>query len=154
MIFSRRTLRWLPLLCLSLASCRATTSSIDPGLEQELQGALRKLEESYRSGDLLGVADAYADDALILEPDGRRIRGRQAVDAFWSDIAEPVEWRIETWQTGGDGNTAYQTGRSWRSARTDGVARTAVVDFLILWQRHADRGWQIAVESTWEAAGD
>src|SRR5262245_44139231 len=41
-----------------------------PTLSSEIESRNRRLEELFRAGDLLGVADLYADDGVLIDESG------------------------------------------------------------------------------------
>jgi uncharacterized protein (TIGR02246 family) len=134
----------------ALLACRAMRP--EPLLEPEFHGTIRELnrelERRFRDGDLLGVADLYADDALMLGPDGRRVEGREAIDAYWARISEPRDWRLDVREIGGSSAAAYELGRSTLTIAPGGEPRTAVVDFLVLWRPEGD-SYRIVLDMYW-----
>lgn len=135
----------LPLLPACLSSRNAPKASFAP----EIEALNRELERRFRDGDLLGVADIYADNALMIPRGGERSQGREAIDAYWSAIADPIDWRLEIFEIGGSDELAYERGRSHMVRRREGVEHTSVVDFMLLWERHGEAGWKIAVDAYW-----
>jgi len=136
-----------PLLLLgSCASSPRTTETSDP-FAPEIEALSRELEERFRAGDLLGIADLYADDAILISPTART-EGREAIDAYWSAITVPVGWRLDISEIGGSEELAYELGRSHRVRREDNAEHTSVVDFLLSWKKDAQGDWRIAVDMT------
>ena len=143
-----RAVALLSILVGLLSGCLAAREP-DAVLRAEIRNATRRLEERFRGGDLLGVADAYADDALLMGPGGLRVAGREAIDAYWSRIQEPVDWRIDIHEIGGGGDLAYELGTSHLTTVRDGELHTSVVDFVVLWKRAKTASWRIAVDAYW-----
>lgn len=137
------------LLVLGALACRSAPPAPPPAWRGELEARTRELETRYRAGNLLGVADLYADDGEIVDASGRRVRGRSELDAYWSAIEEPLDWRLETQALRGSGTIAYQTGTSTLSLRREGVAQTFVTDFLLVWRREPDGEWRIELDLYW-----
>ena len=135
---------------LCLAGCRTPRSSA-ASFRSEIEARNRELESSFREGDLLGVADVYADDARILGPDAAPVEGRSGIDEYWSDIARPLDWRLEIHELGGSEALVYELGTSRMTRLVDGVPQTVVVDFLLLWRRDAARAWRIVLDVYWAA---
>ena len=94
------TRRSLPLLLLALlASCAAPNP-----LQAEIEARTAEWTAMFDAGDYAGVAQVYADDAILLGPDAGRTEGREAIDAYWADSAGRPWWRLETHVVeGGDG---------------------------------------------------
>jgi ketosteroid isomerase-like protein len=146
-----RAKRPLALAGLVLAACQATPAAPSPAWQVALEARVRELEELYRAGNLLGVADIYADDGELGDARGARVRGRAALDAYWSGIEEPLEWHLVTHALRGSEAVAYQTGTSTLSMRRDGSVETIVTDFLVVWRREPDGAWRIELDLYWPA---
>lgn len=141
------------LLCLGLLAlaggCNLTGREREPAYRTEIEALNRRLEEELRSGNLLGVADVYADDAVLLNARGERTEGRAEIDEYWSSIEHPVDWRLEIRAIRGSDALAYETGTSHLTTRRGGELHTAVVDFLLLWRRAENGEWRIALDAFW-----
>jgi uncharacterized protein (TIGR02246 family) len=132
-----------------LAGCAGTRERAVPSHVREIEARNRDLERQFREGNLLGVADAYADDAVLIDARGRRTSGREEIDAYWSSIESPVEWRLEIRGVRGSDAIAYEIGTSRLTTRRDAGLHTAVTDFLLLWQREPDGEWRIQLDAYW-----
>ncbi len=137
------------LAVLGTLACHSVPDAPAPAWRAELEARTRELETRYRAGNLLGVADLYADDGEIVDASGRRVRGRSELDAYWSSIEEPLDWRLATRTLRGSEHIAYQTGTSTLSLRQDGVVQTFVTDFLVVWRREPDGEWRIELDLYW-----
>lgn len=136
---------WLA-LC---AGCRATAEAPLPAWQAAILARNRELEREFAAGNLLGVADIYADDGVIVDAAGERTRGRVALDAYWSGIEEPLEWRLELRELSGSEAIAYQLGTSRLSTHHEGLVRTSVCDFLLVWRHDPDGAWRIEYDAYW-----
>jgi uncharacterized protein (TIGR02246 family) len=139
----------LPLLFLFPAACASSprTTATSALFAPEIEALNRELEERFRAGNLLGVADLYADDALLITPTSV-IEGRGAIDAYWSEITVPVSWRLVIFEIGGSEDLAYQLGRSQRVWRSNKAEHSSEADFLLIWKKDAEGGWKIAIDTT------
>ena len=126
----------------SSATIRNTTTA----LRAEVESINRQMEEAYNRGDMLGVAQYYADDAVLKGPRGYEVRGRSAIDAFWRGIQNPKSWRLEAFDIGGSANEAYQYGRSTLVQSGSPTDRTSVTNFVVIWKRGADGKLRIALD--------
>lgn len=104
------------------------------------------MEAAFARGDLKAVARFYADDAVMMGPRGERVRGREAIDRYWSTISNPRRWKLDVFDVGGSLNEAYQLGRSSLTFLHDGQERTSVTDFIVIWKRTPGAEWKIAVD--------
>jgi uncharacterized protein (TIGR02246 family) len=102
-----------------------------------------------RAGNADGLADAYADDALFVLPDGKTIRGRTAVRDFYAARAAARDSIV-----GGElhslGRTALRPDLvlEWgegnlRVRAADGAINTRGGPYVTLWQRQPDGAWRI-----------
>jgi len=137
----------LPLLLLGACATGPRTTETSAPFAPQIEALSRELEERFRTGNLLGIADLYADDAILISSTAR-IEGREAIDAYWSQITAPVDWRLEIFEIGGSEELAYQLGRSQQVRRRDNAEHTSVVDFLLIWKKDAHGDWKIAVDTT------
>lgn len=141
----------LALFC-ALASCAAAGANEVPVHVREIEALNRHLEEQFRAGNLLGVADVYADDGVLLDARGERTAGREEIDAYWSAIENPVDWRIQIKKIRGSNVLAYEIGTSHLTTRREGALVTHVSDFLLLWRRAPNGGWRIELDAAWPRA--
>ncbi len=155
-------LLWVAVLGLGcLGACHGPRKAREQPFATEIERLNRELERRFQAGDLLGIADLYADDALLLGPAGFRVEGREALDDYWSQFADPVHWKLEIFEIGGSDQMAYELGRSHltldnaldNALDNDGIAHTSVVDFVVLWKRDATGAWKIALDAFWPPPG-
>src|SRR6185436_2906195 len=95
-----------------LSACSNLGVRAAPSLGAEIRALNHHLEEQFRTGNLLGVADLYADDAVLIDERGQRTTGREEIDAYWSAIESPVEWQLEIRSIHGSDEVAYELGTS------------------------------------------
>jgi ketosteroid isomerase-like protein len=89
-------------------------------------------------GDAVDAARFYTDDALLLPPDGRVLRGRPAVQAFWAAGAGTRLSNVSarTLAAGGSGGLAYLAGEYDLTATPPGGAPAAARGtFLLVFRR-------------------
>jgi uncharacterized protein (TIGR02246 family) len=134
---------------LVFASCSATPSREVPAHVRALEERNRHLEQQFQAGNLLGVADVYADDAVLVDARGQRTTGREEIDAYWSAIESPIQWRLETRSIRGSDAVAYQLGTSHLTTRRDGELHTSVTEFLLFWRKEENGEWRIELDAYW-----
>ena len=121
--------RLLLLLLLSLPAFAEAPRSEIERLNKQMTAALE-------SGDGAGVARLYADDARIVGPKRREIRGREAIDRYWTGIHN-AKWTLEVREVGGSADDAYEIGVStlaWKDGEKEG---SYTCDFVVIWRRDA-----------------
>jgi len=136
---------------LSSAACKTTHREKAPYV-LEIEERNRHMEQQFRDGNLLGVADLYADDAVLLDSRGERVSGRDEIDAYWTGIEAPLEWKLEMRRIYGSDTLVYEIGRSHLTTLRDGTQHTSEVDFLLLWKREKNGEWKIALDAYWPVA--
>ncbi|MSR62437.1 MAG: SgcJ/EcaC family oxidoreductase [Planctomycetes bacterium] len=139
----------LGLLFLTLGACRSAGPSGRPRYFLEIEARNRHLESAFRAGNLLGVADVYADDAVLIDAHGTRTSGRAEIDEYWSALEDPLDWELELRTIRGSEAVAYETGVSRLTTRQDGVPRTLESEFVLLWRRDPDGEWRITLDAYW-----
>jgi ketosteroid isomerase-like protein len=81
--------------------------------ETEITANSDRFSAALESGDGLGAAMVYAEEALLLPPTGDVISGREAIERFWRSGIEiglrTVE--LEPLGRGGTGSVMYEHGR-------------------------------------------
>ena len=53
-------------------------------IQQIAREGTQDMEAAYNRGDLMGVANIYADDACLLGPNNYMISGRKNIDEYWT----------------------------------------------------------------------
>lgn len=119
-------------------------------LRAEAERLNRILETRYAAGDLAGVAAMYADNAIMLGPDGYRVEGRDAIDAYWTRITNPVSWKLEVIDAEGGRGLIHQRGVSVLTyGRDTGEVHTSTVQFVLVWVRQPDGEYRIGMDAYW-----
>ena len=106
----------------------------------------RKMVEAFKRGDLMAVSRFYADDATIFSYRGEKVRGREAIDKYWTSIKGGKDWKLEVIEIGGDKETVYQIGRSTLTTEREGRQSIYACDFVVIWKRQKDGAYRIHVD--------
>jgi ketosteroid isomerase-like protein len=134
---------------IACAGTRGVRSGDDQTLERlrtEIEAINRQMEGAVAGGDMLAVAAYYADDARLIGPRGQEVRGRSAIDTYWSRIQGAKAWQLEAFEIGGGVNQAYQFGRSTLVQTLPTGERKSVTDFVVIWKRGQDGRLRIALD--------
>lgn len=113
-------------------------------VRREIEAANREMAAAFNRGDLRAVAGFYSDDARIVGPGRRVVRGKSEIERYWTGIDNPRSWKLDVLEVGGDAGGPWQLGRSTLVAGADG--RTSVVDFIAVWRRQPDGRLRIYVD--------
>jgi len=119
---------------------------VPDSMRERIEALNRQMMETFKRGDMLGVARFYADNATIFSYRGRKIEGRQAIDRYWTGIRSGRDWKLEVIEVGGQGDAVYQIGKSSLTTVSDGKENTYVCDFVVIWKRQPDGAYKIYVD--------
>lgn len=126
----------------ALAQTETPPAAAEPSprdqLRREVEELNRRMVETFKKGDMAGVAAFYADDATIYYSRDKRVRGRKALDAYWAGIKGGKDWVLEVYEVGGEKDAAYQIGRSTLTSEVGGKQSVYACDILVVWKRQKD----------------
>lgn len=66
----------------------------EPDLSELVIDLTTGLEDAFKKGDMKQVTDYFAQDAVILGPDGYKIEGSAGIHDYWSKIKDPLDWNL------------------------------------------------------------
>jgi len=144
-------MRRITLSVLSLAFLAACQPGVAP-LSDEDVAALNNLRDAYVQAVLAGDADAaaamYADNAILMPPDGPAIEGRAAIRASEAEGAAPQGFTLTSVEIDGQGGLAYDRGTwSWTGAVVDTAeAVTLTGKYVTIARKQADGSWLVTVD--------
>ena len=128
-----------------LASCG---SGADPAVVVD---TIRQVEQSQldsiASNDLIGIARLYADDAVLVRPDGSTLVGGAAIADAYGELIEDPNFALTTEPVGG-----------WAAASEDLAVVTSSVDFTatdatgapVTQEMYSQTVWTRATGGTWK----
>ena len=100
------------LICLWSISLLLFSCQQEPSIE-ELEAIINQLnqemEKAYNNGELQKVANFYADDGWIIGPRGYKKQGRKEIDAYWTNISQPIRWKLDVIKVAKTEAELYQT---------------------------------------------
>jgi len=115
--------------------------------KQKIQALNQKMAEAFRSGDMVKVAEFYADDATIIIPGGKKIEGRKAIYEFLATMKNSKDFNLEVSDVNGSGKMLYQVGTVTFTADKNGTPETHSADQVKVWKRGSDWDYKISVDS-------
>jgi len=105
--------------------------------------------QSIESDDLVGIARLYADDAVLVRPDGSVLEGGEAIAHAYGDLLEDPNFALEVEPQGGWASTAEDlavikshVNFTTTDAET-GEASTMPMVSQTVWTRAAGGSWMI-----------
>jgi uncharacterized protein (TIGR02246 family) len=145
------TFRWLALLTLIAlaASCSGLKEADREAEEKTIRDLDRKWLAAVAAKDTAAVAAFYAEDGVMMVPNGPRIEKRPAIQVFWADLFRSPNATLQFAPTdvfvAKAGDMAYELGTYhlvvvFPQGRTDDEGKTTVV-----W-RKVGQDWKVAVD--------
>ncbi|HXW58507.1 MAG TPA: SgcJ/EcaC family oxidoreductase [Solirubrobacteraceae bacterium] len=115
---------------------------------QELSAAFGA---AVNAGDLATALELWTEDAVIVQPDGQTVRGRDAIAAALRALVEHevrIDIHVEHTVTAGD--IAVASGSLTMSGTgADGRAFNQRSDSIVVYSRAADGLWRLAIDAPW-----
>jgi ketosteroid isomerase-like protein len=116
--------------------------------------AIRATDSAFASlaaaGDAAGLAGKYLPDAHLMPPNAPGIRGREAVQKFWSGFTDAYQLRMSVTadEIEGRGDLAYARGRYTLDATPKGKGSPVHDEgkYLEILRRQPDGTWGYAVD--------
>jgi len=123
-------------------------------VEAAIEAANAKMVADYAAGDAKAIAEAYAEDAVMLPPDATVVSGREAIAKLWKgwidDGLKDLTLKSTAIESAGD--LAYEVGDfSLQVPGEDGKLTTAPGNYVVVWKRGGDGVWRLKVD-TWNDA--
>lgn len=148
---------WLPALAIPLFLAGCSSRSIDREVDRKaIDQARARLDDGNRAGDAARMGALYAPDAVMMPAGVEPLNGRaEIVESFQATYerfaitssiqSDELRFLADDW--------ALDRGHYRLSVapRSGGAARDENGSYLIVWQRQADGGWQIArdIDNSW-----
>ena len=122
------------------------SSSISPGILQELEDKLHAMTQAMVSGLPAEVACLYADNALLTDLKDFRVEGRAAIDSHWAKLPPYLDWQLQPLETGGDADLPHQRLHSIAHFRLKDQVYVDEGYCFVIWRRQADGDYRIQVD--------
>jgi uncharacterized protein (TIGR02246 family) len=109
--------------------------------QTEIGQVNRAFEEAARKGDTARLASLYTPDAMVLAPDAPLVKGRDAIQQFWTSAAQQMglkDVRLDTLDLQMAGDTAYEVGEAQLTLQSG----SAAVKYVVVWKK-ADGRWSL-----------
>jgi uncharacterized protein (TIGR02246 family) len=115
---------------------------------EEIAESNRRFVAAASRGDAWAMASVYADDAELLPPNAKPLRGRDAIERFWQGGIEMgiQSVAIDTHRLESAGRLAYEVGTYTLQIGTNGASATEVGKCILIHRRLPDNSWRRAVE--------
>jgi uncharacterized protein (TIGR02246 family) len=126
------------------------TAAILAGARRDIEAGNAAWVSAFRRRDASVLADAFADSALFITPNGAVIHGRTAIVKMYA-ARFPSTPKVIGGAVVQDGTVAvsrdriYEWGHAWleTARRTPGTTSRSGGAYLAVWERQADGHWRI-----------
>ena len=136
----------LAAVVLLLAACQHVPAR-PGGEEAAVHDVVARYESASNAGDAVALAALYADDALLLPPDGGIVSGHDAILAFWQDgIESGISFEVV--ESSVDAGNGYVVGRFLMEASASAPADSG--KYILCLKRGRDGAWRV-VADMWNA---
>ena len=75
---------------LVVGACLFTTGALAQSVP-EMQKMADEWPAAFNKGDTATVANFYKDDAVVFPPGGDMVKGKQAIQSFWTEAAKGIQ---------------------------------------------------------------
>jgi uncharacterized protein (TIGR02246 family) len=130
------------------------TIAIGADDERAIRNGVDQVIRGINDGDAGLAAAAFAEDAVMLTPDGSRIDGREPIREVLQSIidAKITYTRIDVTDLGVDGSIAWNVGTFEALVPGEGGSSSAETGtYAVVWKKDSEGVWRIKVD-TWNDA--
>lgn len=146
-VSARRATPALAVMLLLLATaCRPVPTPAGSD-EQAVRDLVARYEAASNEGDAVALTALYADDALLLPPDGGIVAGHDAILDFWQDGIE-AGISFEVVESSAAAGNGYVVGRFLMEANATTPADSG--KYVLCLRRQRDGTWRV-VADMWNA---
>ena len=145
----------LAVLALAVAStaCQPPAQEAGP-LSEEDVAAIRAVPEAFAQAVLAGdwgtVAAGYAEDAVLMPPNGPAVEGRAAIRAWWEASSTPnmTQFTLPPTEIDGHGDLAYVRGTYAMTIVPEGAPEPfqGSGKYVVILQKQSDGSWLVVVD--------
>ena len=134
-----RTIKVAAVLALLASTAQAQDRATIEKLNETFVAALAK-------GDIAAVVGMYAEDAYLLPPDKGIVKGRAAIQSFWTKAAEGTgEFKLTTVDVKPLGSDAAREVGTFRLKTKDQSPQEVSGKYVVVWQRVGGE-WKLATD--------
>lgn len=116
-------------------------------VKQKIQTMNLEMEQAFKAGNMVKVAEFYADDAVVIIPGGKKLTGKKAIYDFLTGLGDTKDIQLSVSDVNGSGKIIYQLGTFTFSADMNGVNKKQSSDQVKVWKRGTDWDYKISVDS-------
>ena len=133
---------------LSLAAQSDNKTDLNAETREKIDQINSKLSAAMQKGDLNQVMDLYADDATLMVPGGKSLKGKKDISGYLAGMKNIRNVKIQVTDAGGSGKIIYQVGKATITTQVNGTDKEETTDFVMVLKRQSDWDYKISVNSS------
>lgn len=136
-------MKMLKIVLLGLLVSTASLSA-EPCAKCQAEVVLSRYADAYNQGDAAALARVYTEDSVLLPQQGEIVRGRGAIEAFWSkNLGRDLDLQVEAAELSGKIGWAAGT---WSLATADPNTRSSG-HFVVAMRQDPDGVWRLSSDT-------
>jgi uncharacterized protein (TIGR02246 family) len=132
----------------SLFAQSENKSDISPDMLEKIDQVNAQLITAMEKGDVSKIMELYTDDAMVIIPGGKSLRGKKEISEYFSSLKNMRNVKMSVFDAGGSGKIIYQVGKATYTTNIDGKDTEETTDFVMVLKRQPDWDYKISVNST------
>ena len=120
-----------------------------PGTAEDkatIQSLNENFARAFNTGDFASMAANYLDDAVILPPGAEMMRGRSAIQAFWTSAGEMLsDLKLTAEDVQRLGNEAAREIGTFTAKAKGQPPQDIVGKYVVVWQK-VGNAWKLATD--------
>src|SRR2546430_12852572 len=106
----RRILALFAFLVPALPACRPGPAPLTDADRNAIRAVVANFDKAVLAGDWPAVVSVYAEDGMLLPPNGPAVQGRAAIRKFFDGFPKITAFRQSVVEIEGQGDLAYPRG--------------------------------------------
>ncbi len=108
-----------------------------------------RLIEAFNRQDAVSVAALYAEDGVVLPPDGPAVAGRPAIQGFFGGLitAGARDLAVQTVDLHPGGDRVIERGSFTLAMRPEGGQASPMSGkYVVIWKKQPDGSWRLSID--------
>lgn len=135
-------------VCFKASAQESSKMEINTETRDKIEQLNKQFIEAMQKGDIGAVMELYADDATMMLPGGKSLKGKKEISAYLSSMKTIRNVKINVLDAGSGGKIMYQVGKTTIVTTVDGKEKEETSDFVMVLKRQSDWDYKIAVNSS------
>lgn len=108
----------------------------------------QKITEAFNSNKIFELLDQYTDDATVITPEGKKIKGRKEIAAYYGDLKGVKDFKIDVSEVTGSGKMISVLGKTTMSVEKNGTSAPREANFVLVLKRVDNWDYKIFLDSS------